>query len=77
MDRLKRIQFWGKDSDDDSLVLEIIEVYKTTFGNIPDKLWKEEVCRSADHFREAHKECRPEYNLTDGFEIMATHFKLL
>jgi len=41
MDRLKRIQFWGKDSDDDSLVLEIIEVYKTTFGNIPDKLWKE------------------------------------
>lgn len=125
MNRLKRMQFWGKDQDDDSLILEIIEgkktatackadeyhlpegdyddggwevgdmvevydlhqklrckieiteVYKTTFGDFPDKLWKEENCRSAEHFRDAHRECWPEYDLSDDFEIMATHFKII
>jgi uncharacterized protein YhfF len=125
MTRLKRMQFWGRDKDDDSLILEILEgkktatvckadeyhlpegdfddggwvvgdivevydlnerlrckieiteVYKCTFGKFPDKLWREEYCRSADHFREAHRACWPDYDLSDNFEMMATHFKLI
>ncbi len=57
--------------------IEITEVYKTTFGHFPDKLWKGEACRDAEHFREAHRRCWPDYNLTDDFAIMATHFKLV
>lgn len=119
------MQFWGKDQDDDSLIIEIMEgkktatackadeyhlpegefddgnwqvgdivevydlkqklrctiqiteVYRITFGDFPDKLWKEEACTSAEHFREAHRTCWPEYDMNDDFEIMATHFKLV
>ena len=57
--------------------IEITDVYKTTFGHFPDKLWKEEACRDAEHFRKAHRYCWPNYNLTDDFEMMATHFRLV
>ena len=125
MNRSKRIQFWGEDDNDDSLVVEIIEgiktatvckadefyesdgefddgglevgdvvdvydlkqqprcririteVYPVLFGMIPEKLWRGEVCRSAEHFQEAHRYCWPDYNLTDDFELMATHFELI
>ncbi len=125
MIRLKRIQFWGRDKDDDSLILEILEgkktatvckadeyhlpegeyddggwevgdivevydlreqlrckieiteVYKCKFGDFPDKLWQEENCISAGHFRDAHRRCWPDYDITDDFEMMATHFKLV
>ena len=123
--RPKRIQFWGEDENDDSLVLEILagkktatvskadefcesdgdfddgglevgdvvdvfdlhqqlrcrirvtEVYPVRFGNIPEKLWKGEACRSAEHFQEAHRHCWPDYELNDDFEMMATHFELV
>ena len=125
MDRLKRIQFWGEDDNDDSLVVEIIEgkktatvckadeydesdgdyddgglevgdlvdvydlnqnlrcrirvteVYPVLFGDIPEKLWRGEVCTSAEHFQEAHRYCWPDYNLTDDFAMIATHFELV
>jgi len=125
MTRFKRMQFWGEDENDDSLIrevlegkktatvckadeydlpegdyddggwetgdlvevydnhqklrclIEITEVYRTTFGNFPDKLWMGEVCRDAEHFREAHRHCWPEYDLTDDFDMMATHFRLV
>ncbi len=125
MDRPKRIQFWGKDENDDSLVVEILEgkktatvckadeydapdgefddggcqagdlvdvhdlkqqlrcrirvteVYPVRFGKIPEKLWKAEACRSEEHFQEAHRTCWPDYDLTDDFEMMATHFELV
>ena len=125
MDRLKRIQFWGEDDNDDSLVVDIIEgkktatvckadeyyesdgdyddgglevgdlvdvydlnqnlrcririteVYPVLFGDIPEKLWRGEVCRSAEHFQDAHRYCWPDYNLTDDFEMIATHFELV
>lgn len=125
MERLKRIQFWGENENDDSLVLEImegkktatvckadeffesdgefddgglavgdvidvfdlnkqlrcririIEIYPVLFGNIPEKLWKGEVCQDAEHFQKAHRRCWPEYELNDDFEMIATHFKLV
>lgn len=125
MDRLKRIQFWGEDGDDDSFVVEIMEgkktatvckadeyyesdgeyddgglevgdlvdvydlrqnlrcrirvteVYPVLFGDIPEKLWRGEVCQSAEHFQEAHRHCWPNYNLTDDFAMVATHFELV
>ena len=125
MDRLKRIQFWGRNPDDDHLVIEILEgektatvckrdeyhlaegeyddggwqvgdlvevydlrerlrcliriteVYPVRFGDVPEKLWKGEACRSAEHFREEHRLCWPDYDLTDDFEMMATHFELV
>jgi len=123
--RPKRIQFWGEDEHDDSLVLEILEgkktatvtkadefyesdgefddgglevgdavdvfdlqqrlrcririteVYSVRFGDIPEKLWRGEACRSAGHFQEAHRHCWPDYDLNDDFEMIATHFELV
>ena len=125
MNRLKRMQFWGENENDDSLILEILEgkktatvcdaskyyeaegefddggwetgdlvevydlkgqlrccvriteVYPVPFGKIPEKLWKGEACRSAEHFQEVHRRCWPDYDLTDDFELMATHFELV
>lgn len=125
MNRNRRMQFWGRDENDDSLVVEIekgektatvcradeyhlsegeyddggwevgdlvdvfdlkkklrcrirvTEVYKVRFGDIPEKLWRGEACRSAEHFQQAHRECWPHYNLHDDFELMATHFTLV
>lgn len=125
MNRPKRIQFWGEDDQDDSLVVEILEgkktatvtkadeyfksegeyddggyavgdvvdvydlrqrlrcrirvteVYPVRFGHIPEKLWKEEACRSAEHFQEAHRRCWPFWDLADDFEMMAMHFELV
>ncbi|MDI6809428.1 MAG: ASCH domain-containing protein [Candidatus Eisenbacteria bacterium] len=125
MNRLKRMQFWGRHPDDDYLVLEVLrgektatvckadkyflpegefddggweiddlvevydlrgrlrcivrvtDLYKVRFGEIPDRLWLAEACRNAEHFKQAHRECWPQYNLTDDFEMMATHFELV
>ena len=125
MHKPKRMQFWGEDENDDSLVVEILEekktatackadeyyepegefddggwdmgdlvdvydlkqqlrcririteIYPVLFGDIPEKLWKGEACRSAEHFQEAHRHCWPEYDLADDFELMATHFELI
>lgn len=56
-------------------VIRVTEVYPVTFGDIPEKLWRGEVCTSAEHFRAEHRACWPDYNLTDDFELMATHFE--
>jgi uncharacterized protein YhfF len=125
MKRRKRIQFWGEDENDDSLVREIIrgektatvckadeynlsigeyddggylvgelvevydlkqrlrciikitEVYNVRFGDIPEKLWRGEGCSSAEHFREAHRHCWPDYDLTENFEMITNHFELI
>ena len=125
MKRRKRMQFWGEDENDDSLVreiergdktatvckadeymlpegdyddggwavgdivevydlqkklrclIEITEVYRVKWSNIPEKLWREEACRNEQHFKEAHIYCWPDYHIDDNFEMMATHFKLV
>lgn len=125
MDRPKRIQFWGEDENDDSLLMDIIarkktatvckadefyesdgefddgglevgdvvdvydlkqqlrcriritEIYPVLFGKVPEKLWRGEVCNSAEHFQEAHRHCWPQYALSDDFEMIATHFELV
>ena len=58
-------------------MIRITDVYRVHFGEIPEKLWKGEACRSAEHFREAHRIWWPYYHLTDDFEMMATHFELI
>jgi uncharacterized protein YhfF len=56
--------------------IRITEVYKTRFGEIPEKLWKGEACKNAAHFQDVHRACWPNYHLTDEFELIATHFEL-
>ncbi|WP_051278904.1 ASCH domain-containing protein [Chitinilyticum aquatile] len=121
----KRMQFWGENADDDSLVrevlagqktatacpaasyhlpegdfdsggwatgdvvevydlhgrlrclIEITDVYTTRWDSFPDRLWQEEYCRDAEHFREAHRYCWPDEDITDDFLMTATHFRLL
>lgn len=58
-------------------IVEITEVYPVAFAEIPEKLWRAEACASAEHFQEAHRECWPDYALTDDFMLMATHFCLV
>ena len=57
--------------------VRITEVYKVPFGDIPEKLWIGEACRDEENFREAHRYCWPDYDLTSDFEMMATHFELV
>jgi uncharacterized protein YhfF len=57
--------------------IRVTEVYPVRFGKIPEKLWRGEACRSVEHFQEAHRYCWPQYDLTDDFELMATHFELV
>ncbi|WP_448335429.1 ASCH domain-containing protein [Bellilinea sp.] len=57
--------------------IRITEVYPVKFGNIPEKLWKGEACRSAEHFQEAHRYCWRNCDLNDEFEMIATHFVLV
>jgi uncharacterized protein YhfF len=58
-------------------VIRVTDVYPVRFGEIPEKLWRGECCHSAEHFREVHRQCWPQYALTDDFEMMATHFELV
>jgi hypothetical protein len=92
MVRKKRMQFWGEDENDDSLVQEILRVRRPSwrcsgghrdykeqvpFGEIPEKLWRGEACRSIEHFQGAHRHCWPDYDLTPDFQLMAMHFELI
>jgi uncharacterized protein YhfF len=58
-------------------IVRITDVYPVAFGDLPERLWRGEACRDAEHFRQAHLECWPELDLTDGFALMATHFELV
>lgn len=119
------MQFWGRNEDDDSLVLqieqgektatvckadeyedsdgdyddggwkegelievydlkknlrcliEITEVYRVIWSNIPEKLWRGEGNSNEEEFKDDHVSCWPEYDIDDHFEMMATHFKLI
>ncbi len=123
--RLKRLQFWGRDADDDDLLLQalsgqktatadlardwhvpngdyddggyvagdvaevydlrgrlrchirITEVYETTFGDILEKLWRAEVCTSAEDFRRGHRVSWSAETLTDDTRIVGCHFELV
>ena len=56
--------------------IRVTEVYPTTFGQIPEKLWRGEACRSADEFQRGHRDCWSDEGLTDGTPIVAFHFGL-
>lgn len=58
-------------------VIRVTEVYPLRFGAIPEKLWRAEACRDAEHFRAAHRRAWPHLTLTDDFELIATHFELV
>lgn len=58
-------------------LIRITEVYDVAFGQIPEKLWREEVCESAEHFQRAHHECWPDENLTEETKLTAYHFELV
>ena len=125
MKRLKRTRFWGKNEDDDRLVVQILEgtktatacpaeiyylpdgenedggfevgdlvevydlrnrlrciiriteFYNTTFGRIPEKLWRGEGCKDEEEFRKDHLSCWSDYTVTDDFEISVNHFVLV
>lgn len=57
--------------------IEITEVYNVPFGDIPEKLWRGEATSSAEDFRDAHRRCWPDLDLTDDFPLTATHFRLV
>ncbi|MEM1107174.1 MAG: ASCH domain-containing protein [Planctomycetota bacterium] len=57
--------------------VRITEVYKTTFGDFPDKLWQGECNANAEEFRKDHIYCWPEYEINDDFEMMINHFELV
>ena len=56
--------------------IRITDVYRVRFGEIPEKLWRAEGFAGADEFRSVHREVWPGYDLTDDFEMIATHFEL-
>jgi uncharacterized protein YhfF len=57
--------------------IQITEVYEASFGDIPEKLWRAEVCESAEHFQRAHREVWPDEGLTDETKLIAFHFRLV
>ncbi|HEY3756082.1 MAG TPA: ASCH domain-containing protein [Opitutaceae bacterium] len=123
--RKRRLQFWGRDPDDDRLLaqaldgrktataglardwdiaegdyddggyvvgdlvevydrrgrcrceIRITEVYETTFGAIPERLWAGECCVSAEDFRSGHRECWAAEKLSDVTRIVGCHFELV
>ena len=56
--------------------IRITEVYPVRFGHIPEKLWRAECCKSEDHFRDVHRKAWSSEQIDDGFEMIATHFRL-
>ena len=56
--------------------IRVTEVYETEFGRIPEKLWRGEVCTSAEDFRSGHQACWADEMLTDDTAIIAFHFEL-
>lgn len=58
-------------------VIRVTEVYPLRFGDIPEKLWRGEVCASAEDFRAAHRRAWPHLALDDDFALIATHFELV
>lgn len=56
--------------------IRITEVYETTFGGFPDKLWQGEGCTSAEDFRRGHRACWSAETLTDDTRIVGCHFEL-
>jgi uncharacterized protein YhfF len=57
--------------------IRITEVYETTFGCIPERLWRGEVCTSAEDFRHGHRACWSDETLTDDTRIIGCHFELV
>ena len=58
-------------------IIRITEYYNTTFGDIPEKLWKGEGNSSAEEFKKNHLKCWSEYKVTDDFGIAVNHFELV
>lgn len=57
--------------------LRMTEVYRFSFGDIPERLWRGEACRDADDFRDAHRSGWPHVSLSDDTALMALHFELV
>jgi uncharacterized protein YhfF len=57
--------------------IRITEVYETTFGCIPERLWRGELCTSAEDFRREHRVCWSDETLTDDTRIIGCHFELV
>lgn len=57
--------------------IRITEVYETTFGTIPERLWRGECCASAEDFQRGHRRCWSDEILTDDTCIVGCHFELV
>jgi len=57
--------------------IRITEIYGTTFGNIPEKLWRDEVCTSAEDFQRGLRQCWAGEVVTDDTRLIAFHFTLV
>lgn len=56
--------------------ITITDVYETTLGRVPEKLWQGEYCRNEEEFLIEHFKCWKELNVSKNTKITATHFKL-
>jgi uncharacterized protein YhfF len=57
--------------------IKFTDVYEFSFGEIPEKLWRAEVCTSAKHFQDDHRTGWPDLELTPNFALMAIHFDIV
>ena len=58
-------------------LIQITEVYETKFGEIPEKLWRGERNENATEFQKEHIACWSEFDISNEFQIVANHFRLL
>lgn len=57
--------------------LRMTEIYRCSFGDIPERLWRGEACGDAEDFRAAHRRGWPHVALADDTALMALHFELV
>ncbi len=57
-------------------IIKITDIYETTLGNVPAKLWQGECCESGREFLDEHYQCWQELNVSEDTPITASHFKL-
>ncbi|MFB9885532.1 ASCH domain-containing protein [Balneatrix alpica] len=57
--------------------LQVTDRYELTFATIPEKLWRAEACRDAEHLRVILRHSWPDDFLSPDFPLLAMHFELV
>jgi uncharacterized protein YhfF len=58
-------------------LIRATKVYNIRFAHIPEEVWRGEAFASAEEFKDCHRECMPDYDLHDDFELVTLHFELV